>query len=402
MTGRKNSREQSPQAIKVELAARLRDRFPEIKKVIFARVRNLSEPTDGADQSYVAGLLRTVEEALEYGLEGIEKGVDAPVPIPLEPSRQARRAARKGIRLDTVLRRYVAGNRSLEDFIVAEAAEIPSQVLSQILGDQGPLLDRLMESVAAEYMDELDLTTRSTAQEQGDKILRFLASDSPVAPADIDYDFDLWHVGMVVVGPSPEMLARVLGERFGCQSLSVSRDSETTWAWLGSSEALDTSALARHVDRAGERSLSAAIGEPRQGADGWRQTFREAQAALQVMLYRPGAATRCRDVVLISAILRDPSLSACLLETFLAPLDEGRGDAGTVLRRTLRAYFGSNQNVASAASALEIDRRTVERHLRRVEDKLGQPIGSCSTQLQVSLDVEELISPREATQTARM
>ena len=321
--------------------------------------------------------------------------------IPVETARQARRAAREGVRLDTVLRRYVAGNKSLEEFIVAEADGISSQVLCQILSDQGPQVDRLMESVAAEYRHELEQTRRSSAQKQADRILHLLKSNSLMSPADLDYDFDIWHVGMILVGPNAEKSANLFAESLGYRTLSVVRDHETTWAWLGSPQQLVAVNLERFLTDDSPAEISVAIGEPRKGLEGWRQTHHEAQMALQVMLYQPKRVTRCRDVILTSAVIRDQLLVMSLIETYLVPLD-GRGDSGEVLRRTLRAYFKADQNTASAALALKVARHTVERHLRRVEEKLGQTLDTCNPQLQVALIAEELfISSNQTQQLSR-
>jgi len=47
-------------------------------------------------------------------------------------------------------------------------------------------------------------------------------------------------------------------------------------------------------------------------------------------------------------------------------------------------------NAATAAAALEIDRHTVQRHLRKVEEALGRLLPSCHAELEVALSLEEL------------
>jgi hypothetical protein len=371
----------------------LRARASEIEKAIYGRIRDLSEPTRAEDPAYIAGLQSAITEALNYGLEGIEKGWEAPVPIPPETTRQARRAAREGVRLDTVMRRYAAGNKSLEEFIVAEAKGIPSDVLCQILSDQGLRVDRLMESVSAEYRDELEQATRSSTQKQADRILHFLENGSLVGPPGVDYDFDSWHVGMILTGDgTPTMRAlRGIADRAGYRLLTVARDQETAWAWLGCPAKPNLVGLVQTLSEAASAQSPVAVGEARKELGGWRQTFREAQAALQVLLYRPQPVTRCRDVILVSAVMRDPALAASLIETYLAPLN-GRSDSGEVLRNTLRAYFQADQNAKTAAAALRVARHTVERRLRSVEEKLGQTLDTCNAQLQVALLAEELLA----------
>ena len=52
-----------------------------------------------------------------------------------------------------------------------------------------------------------------------------------------------------------------------------------------------------------------------------------------------------------------------------------------VLRETLRAYFAAGFNAATAAAALEVDRHTVQRRLRKVEEALGRLLHTCHAEL---------------------
>jgi hypothetical protein len=390
MTSYKHSSAESLQATRSDLAARLRSRAAEIESVIFGRIQSLPDPVGNEDPTYVTGLHRTISEALSYGLESIKEGGESPLPIPPETARQARRAVREGVRLDTVLRRYAAGNKALEEFIVVEADGIPNRLLCQILNGQGTRVDRLMESVAAEYRDELEQVQRSPVQKEADLIVKLLNGHSLVSTADLDYDFDIWHLGMILMGHNVEKSARTITKVHGNRSLLVERNHEATWIWLSGPRPPVVANLERFLMNSTPADISVAVGEPRKDLDGWRQTHREAQMAFQVMLYQPQRVTKCRDVVLISAVMRDQSLAMSLIETYLAPLD-GRGRSGETLRTTLRAYYRADQNVASAAMALGVARHTVERRLRSVEKKLGQTLSACSAQLQVALDAEELL-----------
>jgi len=82
-------------------------------------------------------------------------------------------------------------------------------------------------------------------------------------------------------------------------------------------------------------------------------------------------------------------LARSLRETYLAPLD-ARGDSGPVLRETLRAYFDAGFNAATAAAALQVDRHTVQRRLRKVEEALGRLLHTCHAEIEVALLLEEL------------
>lgn len=385
----------SVQTIRVELVARLRERMEEIEDAVFARVRALSEPDSEDDPEYVAGLRATVRDVLEYGLAHIEKGEEWSGPIPSTAAAQARRAARNGVRLDTVLRRYAAGDRLLGDFVMDEADRFPSRALRKVLQVQGPQVDRLMAAVANEYMDELGRMKRSPTQRLAERVQRLVAGEGPADVGDLEYAFDAWHLGLVAEGPDAEAEVRALATGLDTQLLVVSRGDGIVWAWFGARRPLAAPDVEALLESGVARNVSLAVGEPRSGLDGWRLTHREAQAAQEVMLRKPQRLTRARDVILLAAVLRDEALARSLSETYLAPL-EGHGDSGAVLRETLRAYFSAGLNAATAAAALAVDRHTVQRRLRKVEEALGRLLPDCHAELVVALGLDELASEPDA------
>lgn len=370
-----------------------------MEEAIFARVRALAGP-GGEDASeylagdapeYLAGLRATVCDVLDFGLTRIEKGGDWTGPIPSTAAAQARLAARYGIRLDTMLRRYAAGDRLLGDFVMDEADRFPSEALRKVLRAQGPQVDQLMAGVASEYMDELGRMKRSPTQRLAERVQRLIAGEDPADVGDIQYTLDVSHLGMIAKGAKAETCVRALAAGLDAQALVVPRGNGIVWAWLGAREPLAAPDVERLLSTAtaGAGEVSLAVGEPRAALAGWRLTHREAQAAQEVMLRKPQRITRARDVVLLAAVLRDEALAKSLFETYLAPL-EGHGDSGAVLRETLRAYFSAGLNAATAAAALVVDRHTVQRRLRKVEEALGRLLPDCLAELMVALSLEEL------------
>lgn len=374
--------------IRAELVARLRARSAEIEDVVFDRVREMADPTEGDDPEYRAYLRATVAESIDYALLGIENGEDWEGGIPEAAAVQARRAARKGVKLDAILRRYAAGDRLVGEFIFDEASQLPSEAMRTLLRSQGPHVDRMMAAVASEYMEELERIRRSPAQRIAERVQRLLASDSPGDAAGLDYELGAWHLGLVVTGSRPDVAARTLAAGLGRQSLVIPQ-GDSAWAWLGGRERLPTVEVERYFTADVLGDVALAVGEPRRGIAGWRLTHHEARAAHQVMLCRPQPFIQASDVVLLAAVLRDEQLAESLRETYLVPLDD-RGDAGLGLRETLRAYFDAGFNAATAAAALEVDRHTVQRRLRRVEEALGRLLHTCHAELEVALVLEEL------------
>ncbi|HEY2334454.1 MAG TPA: helix-turn-helix domain-containing protein [Solirubrobacterales bacterium] len=376
--------------IRDDLVDRLRTRSTEIEDTIFNGVRALANPAESEDPEYRAGLRATVAEAVDYALLSIERGDDWTGTIPAAAATQARRAARNGVGLDTVLRRYAAGDRLIGEFIMDEAGgRFPSEALRHVLRTQGPHVDRLMASVAAEYMAEMELMRRSPSQRVTEKVQRLLTGDAPLDAEGLDYEFDAWHLGLVVTGVSADAAARALAAALGRQPLVVARGRDSAWAWLGGRQPLRAVEVEPYLASGTLGDVSLAVGEPHQGIDGWRLTHHEAQAAQQVALHRPLPLTQARAVVLLAAVLRDEPLAESLRETYLTPLDE-HGDSGLVLRETLRAYFAAGFNAATAAAALGVDRHTVQRRLRKVEEALGRLLHTCHAEVEVALSLEEL------------
>ncbi len=379
----------SLKTIRVELVARLRGRLEEIEDSIFGRVRTLAETAGVEDPEYVAGLRATITESLDFALVHIEKGEDWTGPIPSTAAEQARRSARAGVRLDTVLRRYAAGDRLVGDFIMDEADCFSSQSLRKILRMHGPQVDRLMAAVATEYMDEVARMKRSPTQRLAERVRRLVSGESPADVGGLEYNFDAWHLGMIAKGAEAEAGIRVLAASVDNQALVVPHGDGIVWAWLGARRPLAVLDVERLLSTGIAGADSLAVGEPRSGLDGWRLTHQEAQAAQEVMLRKPRQFTRARDVILLAAVLRDDALAKSLFETYLAPL-EGHGDSGAVLRETLRAYFSAGLNAATAAAALAVDRHTVQRRLRKVEEALGRLLPDCHAELVVALSLDAL------------
>jgi hypothetical protein len=375
-------------AIRIELATRLRARCHEIERTVLARVRRVADSDGGVDSVHAEELRAVVAAAVSYGIEGIERGADWPALIPPAAARQARQAAQEDISLDLVLRRYTAGNKALEEFVVAEGEGIPSQALCQILMDQAPRVDRLLEFVVCEYKDQYEQSRRSPSQTKAARIARLVQDDGPAGPVDLDYDFDVWHIGLIMRGPKADLTVRICAERLGHRLLYAIHDSETVWAWLGNSGPPDATKLEACLAKSAPSELSAAIGESRYGLDGWRLSHREARMAFQVMLQSGQRLVRAPEVVLHFAVMRDDTLVRILVDSYLGPLKTHR--SAQKLLEALRAYIASGGNAVAAAAALGVTRHTIHRRIKRVEEILGRPLHSCLAEIHVALEIDQL------------
>jgi PucR C-terminal helix-turn-helix domain/GGDEF-like domain len=382
--------------VRAGLAERLQARRAELEEAIIARFRDVGfDPAAGEDLEYIAGARAAVAEAVDYGLVAIEQGEEwfgsGPPPIPPAAVAQARRAARHGVSLERVLLRYNAGHTLLEDFVMQEAehSDFASDriALRHVLRALGGLLDHFTSSIATEYQQEAERMAHSPELRRNERVQRLLAG-APVDAAELDYEFDAEHLGLIAMGPGAGDTVRSLAASLGRQLLSVSRSEETVWAWLGGQRQVAFADIERLLSGKEHAGVSLAIGGPGRGIDGWRLTHRQAQGAMLVALRKPQPLTRYADVALLATALRDDTLAKSLEEIYLSPL--GSEKDGAVSRKTLRAYFAAGRNAATAAAALGVDRHTVERRLNSIETRLGRQLHTCHAELEVALRLEEL------------
>ncbi len=374
------------------IADRLRERRPEIEEAILARVHALPDPIGGRDAEYLAGRRATITAVVDYGIARIEQGEEWSEPTPPVVLAQARRAARLGVRYDTVVRRCVAGHALLEDYVMEEAerADLLGEgaALRSIRRVQASLLERLLASLADEYAREAQRPLSSHERRRVGRVRRLLAGEQLDA-ADLGYEFHAhWHLGMIATGAEATRALRGLIAQLGRSSLQVAMGESTVWAWLGGPRKLGFSDITRALSASEFAEASLAIGEPGRGIEGFRLTHRQAQTALSVALCRPQRLTRYADVALIAPWLQDEGLARSLVELYLSPLDQVR--EGSVLRETLRQYFAAGRNAKAAAAALGVDRGTVAKRLRTIEQLVGEPLYRHLAELEVAMRLDEL------------
>jgi len=377
-----------------DLSQRLRLRLGETEEAVRARVLAIADVAEARDPTYAPNLRRSISIALDYALAEILREGSFQRPVPPALLSQARLAARSGVGLDTVMRRYFAGYLLLNDALVEETArkEADHVGLRRALRRLALLVDRVLEEVGAEYQrTEADLVTPDSRRIE---LVRGLLGGELVDHSELKYDLDCHHVAIVVCGPGADEPLRALASASDCRLLLVRADPRTAWGWLGARQAPDpaelTAAIRSH--RAGQPHFVAAFGEPDAGLAGWRLSHRQACAALPIAQHGREPVIRYRDVALVAAALRDEVLTASLRDLYLEPLRRDSAQ-GALALQTLRAYFAAERNTSSAASALGVSRQTAINRLRSVEELLGRTIGSCATELETALRLDEVARP---------
>jgi hypothetical protein len=380
----------SPALLRAEVVERLQARRVEIEEAILTRAFAVSKPTGAEGADYLHGLKAAVTAAVDYGLEGIEHGAERLGPPPSPVLAQARNAARNRVGLEIVLRRYAAGYSALGDFLQQEARHrrlrhLPDALYS-LQRELTALFDRLVAAVSAEYQREAARVASPSAQRLTERIRRLLAGEL-VNLAELDYDFDAWHLGAIALGEDAEQVLRDLAATLDRRLLLAESGEHTTWAWLGGRHRADLTRLPDLPAAGGSPTTLLALGEPAEGLRGWRLTHRQAAAALSVALRFPRHLTRYADVALIASALGDDDLAHFLTDTYLAPLAKERDGA-----QTLRAFFAAGRNASSAAAALGVARQTITSRLRAIEERIGRPLDQCGAEVELSLRLADLNS----------
>ncbi len=376
----------SPELASSVLASRLRERLPELQKAVATRVYAISDPHEVADPAYLEGLNAALAAAIEHRLAMLDSAERQAPAVPPALLAQARLDARDGVSLDTVLRRYLAGNALFGDFLAEEAerAEVSSTDLRHLLRRQAIVYDRLLEAVSEEHAREAQSWPSSTVERRRECVKSLLAGEM-VDRSELGYDLELHHLALMAKGEGALEAMRALAGKLDRRLLAVCREEEPTWAcWLGGRRPLEAERALRALGELSPDRVVVTVGEPGAGLAGWRFSHRQAKAALPIAERLGQSVLRYADVALPASILRDDLLATSLHQLYLEPLERAR-DGGQVARETLRAYFAAERNVSSTAAALGVDRRTVTNRIRTIEDLFDRPLGDFATELEIAL-----------------
>ncbi len=388
---------------RIELARRLRSREAELREAIFAHVRSaVPDAIADGDAQLAAGLRETIAVCVDCGLASIEQGAQWSGTISPVVAVQARRDASNGVGLTTALRRCVAGYTLVWRFVLGEVArhDFPEEqrfaLLLQASGATSSLLACVQAEIADAHSSEIRFRARSREQRRADVAHRLLAGEQLHAGelAELGYDLDCWHLGVISIGEQAGRSVRALAAGLGCKLLPVARGRDTVWAWLGGQRRIAFVDVERILCAVENTDVSLAIGEPAKGVEGWRQTHAEAEGALMVARCWPRRLTRYLDVAPEVTALRDDAFADSLIEMYLSPLD-GMRIGGQAARRTLGALVAKTHNVSSAASALNVDRSTVHRQRNEIERRLGCRLHERQAEIKVALSIEDLRQRRD-------
>jgi hypothetical protein len=374
----------------VDFARRLRERREQLEEELWNRVRAVQDSSSPAEGPYVAGLQTIIGAGLEYAIEAIERSSGVRVPeVPDQLLLQARRAARAGISLDAVLRRYCAANSLFTDTLISEAYRLglSPQELKRAFRSFAIAFERLLSAVSEEYARAAGDLTASAEDRRRELIERLLAGELIEGP-ELAYDFTGWHLGLVSFGADAIDGVKLLAGGIDANLLAVRRRDGVVWAWLGARARGALAELPRSLPPGGH-DASIALGEPAKGLPGWRLTHRQALAALPLAIKSVDKLASYSDAPLLATALNDDLLATSLRSVYIAPLGKER-DGGEAAKSTLRAYYEAGGNASSAAAALGVNRGTISARLVQIEERLDRRLDAFSAEIQTALRLDAL------------
>jgi hypothetical protein len=371
-----------------ELTSRLRARSPEIEAALAASILEVHKPPPSSEAELIAGLQATLQDGLAFSLAAFERGDAWEDPLPASLVAQVGYVVQMGMPLEELLRGYSAGNTVISRFVAEECASLPPEALAYSIEVQCRVADALIGGLSAEYARQTDLLERSTTQRTTQEVERLLSEES-FSGQHIGYRLDAWHIAGIVFGARADQASRLLAEQLGCELLLLPRGAETYWAWWGAPRELDFEKFEIAAGQLGDRA-SFALGESRHGTAGFRDSHHEARTAIDVLVRLDAPVVRAADALLPATLLRDRHLADLFVDAHLGALK--RQKDWTVISTTLWAYFDAGTALGVAAAAIEVDRHTMRRRIRRIEELLGRPLDTAPAELEIALRVDRLLA----------
>jgi hypothetical protein len=324
----------------------------------------------------------------------------APTSSPAEAIEEARVTARAGVALEPLLHTYRIGHAVVLERMMDLIDEMgtPSRERRNALQIGSRYLftyvDRVVSLITEEYATERDRLMRSSIQRRV-QLVRDVLNGAAVSGAELGYDPEQEHLGVIAEGPNAEPAVRELADLYDRRLLTVAMSQGTVWAWLGSPKPFGRAERRLLASFVPPQGTVLCLGEPAFGFQGFRDSHEQALAAHRVAAHLPRPVTRYDDVALEAAILVDARTARAFVKRELGPL--ANEDARTEqLRRTLSAYLGAGLNASAAAAVLAINDRTVAYRVRGIEQLLGRSVASRSAELAAALRLHTVfISQRD-------
>lgn len=379
-----------------KLAVLMREDAGGIARDITDRMKALGG-RPGGNGKLPEGLEGAVRAALEQAFRAIEGKKDRHAPP--EVIAYSRKLAEEGFDTAPLMRRcYQCLTVFKEHLRQADASIKGRSQGGYAAADKAidQLFERLQEAVEEAHRDEDEHRNLPSAIRLREEVRQALSGKLHYLPEHLGYDAGATHIGVVGSGPGVEDEIRRLAKMLGGQLLIVQDSPSQFWAWIGFVQESSTAQRDDVLQAKWDPAVRMGVGEPAPRFAGWRHTHWQAAAAFSIAIQGDAPLVLYAEVALLAATSEHPLLPDFLWANYLAPLATTR-DGGAAFKDTLRAYFSRGRQASSAAEALGVKRHTVRNRLDEIEKLIGRSITSCTAELELALQIEELL-PSSPTQ----
>lgn len=401
----------------VDIGNRVHVRSDEVTAEMTATIARLVDHLD--DDHTHAILQASVEGNVSTILHMLRNSVPvARAVAPASAIEYALRLAQRGISADSLRRAYHLGTETLrrrffDEVLVLDASdEVKLHVSQRLQTFMHQYIDRVsievQQAYAAEAQQRAERSASATAA-----VIREVLTGAEVDPGRFErltrYRLDQRHLAAVLwideadpgVDRSPVLsdlaaeIARHAGPR--SSSLFAAVDRGMGWAWCGlGEEARDLHAnpdvLAAIEAVPGAR---AAFGAPARGAEGFRRTHGQAEAAARVMGRGRRSALRTigyadPGVAVTAVLVGDLEATRSWVQSQLGELAESTESAQR-LRDTLECFLENESSYTRTAQHMNLHRNSVKYRVERAVESRGRPVAESATDLAMALTVCRLL-----------
>ncbi len=369
-------------------------------------------PEHGGGPAPLATLRRSTESAVLAALrllltEDSGGSADESAVLPEEALEGCREFARRGLRLDRVLRGVRLGHARLTQELTSAVEQYapPGERLTELRRITEELFahaDTHASLIAESYIAERD-RWRGSDEAARRKVIDDLLAARPVEPEGasrrLRYDVTRTHLAAVLWCdsthdplPAAERLqhtATALARTVGTDhSLVIPATGTIAWLWLHAPD--DLTALTDRVRTGTDHApgVRLALGPPAHGTAGMRRSHYGAREAERIARLTSGDwLTDYRAVRLVALATADPEHARWFVHDLLGPLASD-GTRVRELRETLRVYLAEERSLRAAAGTLHVARNTVTYRVKRAEELLPPCTTAASTlELRLALEI---------------
>ncbi|WP_329170020.1 helix-turn-helix domain-containing protein [Streptomyces decoyicus] len=365
-------------------------------------------PEHGGGPAPLATLRRSTESTVLAALRLLlTESSGEGAALPDEALEGCREFARRGLRLDQVLRGVRLGHARLTQELTSAIEQyVPAgerlTELRRITEELFAHADTHAGLMAESYIAERD-RWRGSDEAARRKTVDDLLAARPVEPEAatrrLRYDVARTHLAAVLWCddtedplPASERLqhtATALARTVGTDStLMIPATGNIAWLWLHAPDDLTglTDRARAGTDHA--PGVHLAVGPPAHGMAGMRRSHYGAREAERVARLTPGNwLTDYREVRLVALATAAPEHAHWFLHDLLGPLASD-GTRVRELRETLRVYLAEERSLRAAAGALHVARNTVTYRVKRAEELLPTPTTPGNTlELRLALEI---------------